>query len=141
MGRIRHFAMVLLAVAAIATSVSAEPLLWKNVANAFLRVNDQGLKEWSVFQTEKQDDRFLLRIADRYLLVDATRRNVFALGTANIERSGPDVLWDPVNVPAKPLSTSEWLVRDVGFAKRIKMRLDSEDRTVDLQIPHKPTRP
>ena len=134
-------ALALLAIAALAQPAAAAPLVWKPVANAFLRVNDQGLKEWSVFQIEKKDDRFLLQLADRFLLVDAQQKQVFELMPAKIGRSGSDILWDPADKPARPLATSAWLVRDVGLAQRIKMRLDAEDRTLDLQIPHPPSRP
>ena len=37
--------------------------------------------------------------------------------------------------------TSDWLVRDVGLAYRIKMHLDAEDRTLDLQLTHPVGRP
>lgn len=141
MYKIRYAAFALLAVAALTHSAAGAPLLWKTVANAFLRVNDQGVKEWAVFQVEKKDDRFLLQLADRFLLVDAGQKQVFELAPADIERNGSDVLWDPANEPAKPLATSQWLVRDVGLAQRIKMHLDAEARTLDLQIPHRSSRP
>ena len=131
----------LLAVAALTPSAAGAPLLWKTVANAFLRVNDEGVKEWGAFQIEKKDDRFLLQLADRFLLVDTQQRQGFQLRSADIERNDSGLLWDPANKPAKPLATSGWLVRDVGLAQRIKVRLDAEDRTLDLQIPHRSSRP
>jgi hypothetical protein len=133
-------ALVLLALAAPFRS-AAEPLVWKTVVSAILRVNDEGIKEWDVFQIETKDDRFLLQLADRFLLVDAQEKQVFELVPATVHRSDPDVLWDPADRPAKPLATSSWLVRDVGPAQRIKMHLDAEDRTLDLQIPHPSSRP
>jgi hypothetical protein len=119
----------------------AAPLLWKTVTNAYFRVNDSGVKEWNMFQIEKKHDRFLVQIADRFLFVDADKKQVFELANAGIHRSGSDILWDPADKPARPLATSAWLVRDVGLAWRIKMRLDAEDRTLDLQIPHPASRP
>jgi hypothetical protein len=134
-------ALTLLALAALTRSAAAAPLVWKPVASAFLRVNDQGAKEWSVFQIEKKNDRFLLQLADRFLLVDAQQKQIFDVPAAKIDRSGSDVLWDPADKPATPLATSSWLVRNVGLAERIKMHLDAEDRTLDLQIPHPYSRP
>ena len=107
---------------------------------AFLRVNDQPPKEWDAFQIEKKNDRFLLEIGDRFLLLDAQQKQAFELAPATIERSGSDVLWDPDNLPRKPLATSNWIVRNVGEALRIKFQLDAEDRTLDLQLPHPPSR-
>jgi hypothetical protein len=122
--------------AAITSPAIAAPLVWKTIANAFLRVNDEGAKQWDVFQIEKKDDRYLLQLADRFLLIDTDRKQVFELASADIKYDGSDVLWDSANKPAKPLATSGWMVRNVGFAQRIKMRLDGEERTLDLQIPH-----
>jgi hypothetical protein len=136
-------AFALLALAAFPHALAAAPQLWQSVGNVFLRVNDQGVKNWNVFQVEKEkkDQQFLIQVANRFLLVDAEHKQVFELAPGKIERDGSGLLWDPDDKPAKPLATSEWIVRDVGFAQRIKMRLDAEDRTLDLQIPHRPSRP
>jgi hypothetical protein len=132
-------AVAFLAVAAAV--LAATPLVWKNVANAFLRVNDSGVKEWSVFQIEDKHDRFLVQLGERFLFVDANRKQVFELAPATLDGNESEILWDPNDKPARPLATSEWLVRDVGLAYRIKMRLNAEDRTLDLQIPHSASRP
>ena len=74
MRNIRPAAFALLAVALFAHSTAAEPLLWKPITNSFLRVNDQGFKDWSIFQIEKKDPRYLVQLAHRFLLVDAERK-------------------------------------------------------------------
>jgi hypothetical protein len=139
--RLKTSIPVALVLLAVATAAQGAPLLWTNVIDAFLRVNDSGVKEWSVFQVEKKHDRFLVQLAERLLFVDADRKEVFELVPAQLDRNDSTILWDPEKKPARPLATSEWLVRDVGLAYRIKMRLDAEDRTLDLQIPHPASRP
>jgi hypothetical protein len=131
----------LLAIAALPHPAAGAPAVWKIVDNAFLRVNDEGVKEWSAFQIEKKEDRFLIQLADRFLLIDAQQKQAFEIASADIQHNGSDILWDAAKKPSKPLATSGWLVRDVGFAQRIKMHLDAEDRTLDLQVPHRFTRP
>jgi hypothetical protein len=129
-------AFVLLATVAVPAAAAGNPLTWKPAQQAILRVDDQALKEWDVFQIEKKNDRFLVQLGGRFLLVDAAQRQVFELAPATIERKGSDLLWDPVDRPAKPLATSNWVVRDVGPAQRIRVRLDAEGRALDLQVPH-----
>jgi len=130
-------ALVLLAaVAAAPTPAAGNPLTWKPAQQAILRVDDQALKEWDVFQVEKKNDRFLVQLGGRFLLLDAAQKQVFELVPATIERKGSDLLWDPADRPAKPLATSNWAVRDVGPAQRIRVRLDAEGRALDLQVPH-----
>ena len=133
--------VVLLAVAAgLAASAAAKPLTWKPVERAILRVDDQAVKEWDVYQVEKKNDRLLVQLGGRFLLVDAQQQQVFELLPATIERKGSDLLWDPVDRPEKPLATSNWAVRDVGPALRIRVRLDAEGRALDLQLPHPSSR-
>ena len=126
---------------ASAPASQASPLLWKPVTNSFLRVNDSPVKEWNVFQVDKNDPRYLIQLDNRFLLVDSERKEVFEVPSAGIELSDSGVLWDPADKPTSPLTTSEWLVRDVGFAYRIKTTLDAEDRTIDLQLSYVSVRP
>ena len=128
--------VLLAAVAAAPTPAAGNPLTWKPAQQAILRVDDQALKEWDVFQVEKKNDRFLVQLGGRFLLLDAAQKQVFELVPATIERKGSDLLWDPADRPAKPLATSNWAVRDVGPAQRIRVRLDAEGRALDLQVPH-----
>lgn len=130
----------ILAILSITATATAKPLLWKAALGAFLHVNDQPIKEWDAFQIEKKNDRFLVKLGERFLLIDVQQKQVLELVPATIEHSGSDILWDPANRPEKPLATSNWLARNVGEALRIKVRLDAEDHTLDLQIPHPPSR-
>ena len=50
--------------------------------------------------------------------------------------AAPSISWDPADHPAKPLETSDWIVRDVGLAYKISARLVTENHVMDLQIPH-----
>lgn len=133
-------ATLLLALLSLSVAVAGKALLWKPVTAAFLHVNDQPVKEWDVFQIEKKNDRFLVQIGERFLLIEPQEKRVFELAPAAVTHSGSNVLWDPADRPEKPLASSEWLVRDVGEAYRIKVRLDTEDHALDLQIPHPPSR-
>jgi hypothetical protein len=124
-----------------ALPLAAETLTWVPVEMAFLRVDDSALKEWDVHQIEKKNDRFLVQLGGRCLFVDAAQEQVFELDPAAFQRRESNLLWDPEKRPEKPEPTSDWIVRDVGRALRIKMHLDSEGRTLDLQIPHPSSRP
>ena len=134
--------VLLAAIGAVPTPAVAagKPLIWKPAQQAILRVDDQAVKEWDVYQVEKNNDRHLVQLGGRFLLVDAAQQQVFELLPATIERKGSELLWDPADRPAKPLATSNWVVRDVGPALRIKVRLDAEGRALDLQLPHPSSR-
>jgi hypothetical protein len=129
-------ALVLLLAVALPVSAAGNPLTWKPVERAILRVDDQAPKEWDVYRVEEKNDRFLIRLGGRFLLMDAQQKRMFELAPANIEREGADLLWDPADRPEKPLATSDWVVRDVGQAYRFRTRLDAEGRVLDLQLPH-----
>jgi hypothetical protein len=109
---------------------------WKRITEALLRVNDQPVKNWNVYEENKKGDPLLLAMGDRYLLIRVNERKIFELPSAKIEHKGADLLWDPATLPTEPLATSEWLIKDVGFAYRVGAKLVTENRVLDLQLPH-----
>jgi hypothetical protein len=113
-----------------------KPVTWKPITQALLRVNDQPVKNWNVYEQNKKGDPLLLAMGDRYLLIQVHERKIFELPSARIEHKGAELLWDPATLPAEPLATTEWLIKDVGFAYRVGVRLVAENRVVDLQLPH-----
>jgi hypothetical protein len=113
-----------------------KPVTWKPITQALLRVNDQPVKNWNVYEENKKGDPLLLAMGDRYLLIQVHERKIFELPSARIEHKGAELLWDPATLPAEPLATAEWLIKDVGFAYRLGVRLVAENRLVDLQLPH-----
>jgi hypothetical protein len=113
-----------------------KPVTWKPITQALLRVNDQPVKNWNVYEENKKGDPLLLQMGDRYLLIQVHERKIFELPSAKIEHKGAELLWDPATLPTEPLATTEWLIKDVGFAYRVGVRLVAENRVLDLQLPH-----
>lgn len=113
-----------------------KPVSWKPITQALLRVNDQPVKNWNVYEENKKGDPLLLAMEDRYLLIQVRERKIFELPSAKIDHKGAELLWDPATLPTEPLATTEWLIKDVGFAYRLGVRLVAENRVVDLQLPH-----
>lgn len=112
-------------------------LLWKVSDQALLRVDDHPVKgDWNIYQAGKKTNPLLLQMGTRFLLVDGRERQIFEVDPATITHRGAELSWDPANHSAKPLETSEWIVRDVGLAYKISARLVAENHLMDLQIPH-----
>jgi hypothetical protein len=136
------FSAVLLLAAALLIAGSAragdkgKTVTWKPITQALLRVDDQPVKNWNVYQENKKADPLLLEMGNRYLLIQVHERKVFELAPAKIERKGVELLWDAASLPSEPLASSDWVIKDVGFAYRIGMRLVVENRLLDLQLPH-----
>jgi hypothetical protein len=113
-----------------------KPITWKPMKEALLRVDDQPVKNWNVYQENKKGDPLLLEMNNRFLLIQVHERKMFELSPAKIEHKGNELLWDPAGLPAEPLATSDWIIKDVGFAYRVGARLVAEKRVLDLQLPH-----
>jgi hypothetical protein len=99
-------------------------------------VDDQPVKNWNLYQEGKKNDPLLLQMGDRFLLIEVRDHKIFELPPAKVEHKGAELLWDPADRPGEPLATSEWIVKDVGFAYRTSARLVAENRVLDLQLPH-----
>lgn len=115
-----------------------KPLSWKPIEDALLRVNDSPPKEWGAYRTGKKNEPLVLQIGTRFLLIQSHDHQVFELDPAKIERKSEELLWSPSDRPAKPLATSDWNVDDIGAAFVIRVKLDTENAVVDLQLPHPP---
>ena len=127
---------------AFALSASAfakdKPLVFKSIESALLRVNDAPPKDWEVYRTGKKNEPLLLQIGNRFLLLETSGHQVFELDSSKIEHKTGELLWSPSDRPDKPLATSEWTVDDIGAAFVVKVKLQSENALVDLQLPHPP---
>ncbi len=49
-----------------------KPLEWKPAEQALLRVDDHPVSEWNLYQADKKNNRLLLQMNARFLLVDVT---------------------------------------------------------------------
>jgi hypothetical protein len=111
-------------------------VVWKPIQQALLRMDDQPVKNWNVYLENKKADPLLLQMGNRFLLIEVHERKIFEIVPAKLDRKGADLFWDPADRPAEPLATSDWIIKDIGFAYRIGARLVAENRVLDLQLPH-----
>ncbi len=129
----------LLYVSLLAVSApAAENIVWKPVANALLRIDDRPAKLWNVYRAEKKDHLLLVELGRRFLMLDLRDREIYELDPARLERKDKLLLWNGADKPGKPLPTADWLVRDAGRARRIRAKLSSEGRVLEVQLPRLP---
>jgi hypothetical protein len=121
---------------ALSAQAADKSVTWKPISEALLRIDDQPVKNWNVYEESKKADPLLLQTGKRFLLIEVHDRKVFELAPAQIDHKGEDLLWDSANRPSQPLAASDWIVKDVGFAYRISFRLTAEKHDLDLQLPH-----
>jgi len=117
---------------------AAEKLTWTPIADAILRIDDRAPKQWGLYRAGKKSDPLLLQLGSRALVIYVRNQVVYEILPTQLEHKGEDLLWRETDRPEKPLATSEWSARDVGSAWRIRMKLASEGRVVDIQIPQIP---
>jgi hypothetical protein len=127
------FAGLLLALAVC--SYAAEKLTWKPLDDALLRIDDRAPKQWNLYHTGKKYDPLLLQLGTRALVIYVRYQSVYELSPAKLEHKGQDLLWRETDKPEKPVATSDWSTRDIGFAWRVRVKLTDEGRLIDIQIP------
>ena len=119
-------------------AAKSKPVTWKVIDDALLRVNGSPVKDWGVYQAGRKTDPLLLQMGNRFLLVEIHERRLFELDPSKIEHKGGELVWDPADCPATPLVTSDWVEHDVGGAFQIGAKIDSDSRSLDLQLPPPP---
>ena len=129
---------VVLALPPVAAPARAgdKPAAWKPIEQALLRVDDQPVKNWNIYEESKKGDPLLLAMGNRFLLIEIHDHKIFELPPDKVERKGSDLLWDPAERPAEPLASTDWVIRDVGLAYRVAFRLEAEKHAFDVQLPH-----
>jgi len=127
-------ALILAASMAFAAS---KPIIWKPVDNAILKVTgSKPPKTWSVLQDTKRKSRVLVQLDGRYLLLDAKTKQAFAMSASQIKTHGKDFeSVDPAR-SEKPLPSTDWEMRDIGPAERIRARLTDNNTSLDVELPH-----
>src|SRR4051794_33994922 len=88
-----------------AAFAAVKPVIWRPVQNAFLRVNDQPVKDWDAFEIEKKTDGYLLALEGKFLLVNTQSKEVFEIPQNTLQRQGAVYSWDPATLPQKPIAT------------------------------------
>ena len=114
---------------------AAEKVTWKPITDAILRIDDLAPKQWNLYRAGKKSDPLLLQLGSRALVIYVHNQAVYEISPTQLEHKGEDLLWRETDKPEKPLATSEWSTRDIGSAWRIRVKLVSEGRVVDIQIP------
>jgi len=115
---------------------AAEKVEWKPVESALLRIDDHPPANWNLYTADKKNDRLLVQLGARYLLVLVNQRQVYELDPAKLDHKQDTIVWREDDRPAVPLPGSGWITHDVGEAYRIHFRLDAEGRVFDIDIPH-----
>lgn len=129
-------AVILALPLAVPARAKDKAVAWKPIDQVLLRVDDQPVKNWNLYQQGKKSDPLLLAMGNRFLLIEIHDHEIFELAPDKVEHKGTDLLWDPAERPAEPLATSDWIIRDVGLAYRVAFRLEAEKHDYDVQLPH-----
>jgi len=137
---LNKFVLLAAALAACAfgggTFAKDKPVSWKLIDDALFRVNDAPVKDWGVYQAGKKRDPLLIQMDKRFLLVKIHDRQIFEVDPAKIQHKTDEVLWDPSDHPAEPLATSEWQASDTEAVFLIRAKISTEDRLLDIELPH-----
>lgn len=127
-------ALVIGAIAAMSLGApAAEKIVFKPFEGVVFRIDDRAPKLWTIYKPDKKD-LLLIQLGLRYLLLDAKEKRVYELDPAKLAHKGKDLVWDEADKPAEPLPTEDWLVREVGPARRIRVKLAGENRVFNIEV-------
>ncbi len=119
----------------VGSAPAGERIVWKPLENAVLKVDERPAKVWNVYRAEKKDHLLLVTLGRRFLMLDIKGREIYELDPTKFEQKNNELLWHEADKPARPLPTADWVVRDAGRARRIRVRLADEGRVLEVQVP------
>ena len=106
------------------------------MTQAVLKVDDQPVKIWNVYQAAKNRHMVLVQLWRRYLLLDIKAQQVYDIDPATLEQKGKELRGPALGKTAKPLPTDGWDLRDLGPAEMVRFKLVTEGRVLEVQLPH-----
>jgi hypothetical protein len=111
--------------------------IWKPVAFAIVRYNDDAPKSWNLYHSDKKGV-LLLRLWKRYLLVNVSEQEVYDIDPQKVKLNGDSAETAEADIPDEPVKTTEWKERDAGPVQRIRFRFGEKGNFLEIQIPMKP---
>ncbi len=128
-----HSGILLMLTALALAAADREKIVWKPVEGVIFRIDDRAPKIWSIYKPDKKD-MLLIQLGQRFLMLDVRAKQMYELAPEKLEHKGRDLIWMEADKPADPLLTEDWLVREIGPARRIRVKLSSESRVFDIEI-------
>jgi hypothetical protein len=118
--------------------LAGETLAWKLVGDALLKMDERPVKLWNVYHAEKKPQFVLVQLGYRYLFLNTKAKEVFEMDPGKFQRKGKEFRSPLPDKTDKLLLTSDWVVRSVGRAQLIRVKLTAEGRVLEVQLPQKP---
>jgi hypothetical protein len=109
-------------------------ILWKPVAFAIVKFNDEAPKSWNMYHAERKG-LLLVHLWKRFLLVDTTEQEAYEIDPQTVKPRGEDVEWSLADRPDQPIETPDWKTRDVGSLRLVRFRLGKDGHVLELQVP------
>jgi hypothetical protein len=133
-------ALAMLAIAPAATANDGERVHWKPVERAQLKIDDKPPLTWSVYRPDKKKvtNQVLVLLGKRYIALDTKAKLAYQVFPADLSINGSDVESGDLFKSERVLPSSDWVVRDVGPAERIQLRLKDYGRMIEVMLPHPP---
>lgn len=133
-------ALALLAFAPSAKANDGERVHWKSVDRAQLKIDDKAPLTWNVYLPDKKKvtNQVLVLLGRRYIALDTKAKLAYQVYPSDLSVNGSDVESGDLFKSDRVLPSSDWIVRDVGPAERIQLRLKDYGRMIEVMLPHLP---
>jgi len=113
---------------------------WIPVKDAMLQVDSKPVKLWTLYyvRKDKKEQRFLLQLGSRYLMVDTQLRLITEFDRSDFSRKGNGYEMPRDARAREALPSEAWVLRDVGTAFLIQIALKEEGRVIQIELPKMP---
>jgi hypothetical protein len=130
----------LFAAATLSATPTPETVMWTPVKDALFQIDSKPVKLWSLYyvRKDKKEQRFLLQIGTRYLMIDTQLRQITEYDPAAFTKKGNEYEMPRDARGLKALPSEDWILRDRGTAFVIHWKLKEEGRVLEIELPKMP---
>jgi hypothetical protein len=145
-----------LAVACTSAAAPNDRISFRRQSVVLLKIDERPVKHWEVYLSKDRKHLVLLQLGGRYLLFDTDAREVYELEPNTLAPRRNELLWTEQKPPAttaessgeaasgqptsrmKRIASEDWVLRDAGRARIVRVKLSEEGRVIEIQLPIQP---
>lgn len=115
-------------------SATAQKRTWKPAGNeVILTMDGEPVKLWEVYVGNKEGSLILIQLGRRYLRMDTKAREVVELDPKALRNNGKEIE-ETAAAEQKKVPSGEWVIRDIGRARLVRVKLQAEGRVLEVQL-------
>lgn len=123
-------------IAVVSGRARGKTMIWKPVPQALLKENNKPVKNWNVYQPDKNRNLVLVQVDRKWFVFNLKQKRVYRVEHSDFETRGDFLAGPEPDRQTIIVKTTGWDSHDVGPAQEISMRITDGGDVLTIELPH-----